>query len=185
MLVAAGTHLRAGHDWFSPTMRPRARADAGRQTAGDATRIGRRERRSVIGRTADAVALVDPRCRSRRRAAPSPRSASTGSDREAGRLYSASTRSPIACEFHSDESRASPSAKARPRRRILESLNTASCAPASDVSRRDNGYAISTPVEVQTPAAISRASSSTSRARGIPLRRHRLRRKLSHDAGPV
>ena len=63
-----------------------------------------------------------------------------------------------------------------------ESLNTACTRPVPVLYLvEDNGYAISVPVEVQTPGGdISRLVESFPNLKLLALRRHRLRRELSH-----
>ena len=62
ILVATVSHLRPGHDWCFPYYRDRALALALGVTPLDMFFGGRRlQRGPFVGRTADAVALVEPR----------------------------------------------------------------------------------------------------------------------------
>ena len=167
VLTAAGMHLRPGYDWFYPYYRDRAlclhaRHDAARDAAGRR----RREGRSEFRRPADAVALGPQAAQHPVAGQPDRHAVPARGRRRRSRhdLRARHRRSPIAHErFHADEvTYLSIGEGATSEGEFWESLNTA-CTRSVPVLYlvEDNGYAISVPVEVQTPGGdISRLVES-------------------------
>ena len=137
--------------------RPRALPRARRHAARDAAAGRGREGRPGVGRPPDAVALGPPPARTscRRAARPGTQCLQAVGCAEAGRLYRPPRTTSPAARRASTPTRSSTcrSARARPPKgEFWESLNTA-CGKRLPVVYlvQDNGYAISVPVEVQTP----------------------------------
>ena len=157
VLVAAAAHLRAGYDWFYPYYRDRAlclgpRHDAAR----DAARRRRRQGRSELGRPADAVALGPPRAQHPVAGQPDRHAVPAGGRlRRSRHDLRARRRDRRRAERfqHADEiTYVSIGDGATSEGEFWESLNTACTRPVPVLYLvEDNGYAISVPVEVQTP----------------------------------
>ena len=156
VLVAAGAHLRGGHDWFFPYYRDRALCLAIGFTAYEMllASVGSKDDPASGGRQ------MPSHWGHKRLNIPSQSSA-TGTQclhaigaSEAGRIYQRVTDiAERESKFHPDEvTYLSVGDGATSEGEFWESLNTA-CVKQLPVLFlvEDNGYAISTPVEVQTP----------------------------------
>jgi 2-oxoisovalerate dehydrogenase E1 component len=162
ILVAAGHHLRPGHDWFFPYYRDRALCLALGVTPLEMllASVGAKDDPANGGRQM-------PSHWGHRRINIPSQSSATGTQclhaigaAEAGRLYERLTAIPDREQrFHDDEvTYVSVGDGATSEGEFWESLNTA-CTEKLPVLYliEDNGYAISVPVEVQTPGGdISR-----------------------------
>ena len=183
VLVAAGRQLRPGYDWFFPYYRDRALCLAlGVTAARHVPGRRRRRRRSGQRRTPDAVALEQPGAEHplaeqlRRHALPPRRRVRRGrahlQPRRGHRI--AETR------YHADQvTYVSIGEGGDQRRRVLgvaQHRVQRSKAPVLFLVE-DNGYAISVPVEAQTPGGdISRIVERLPRPARVAVRRHRLHR---------
>ena len=162
VLVAAGAHLRGGHDWFFPYYRDRALCLAIGFTAYEMllASVGSKDDPASGGRQ------MPSHWGHKRLNIPSQSSA-TGTQclhaigaSEAGRIYQRVTDiAERESKFHPDEvTYLSVGDGATSEGEFWESLNTACTAKLPVLYLiEDNGYAISVPVEVQTPGGdISR-----------------------------
>ena len=157
VLTAAGMVLRPASDWFYPYYRDRALCLRARHDAArDAARRGRRQGRSGVGRTADALAL-GPQAPQHRLAVESDRNAVPAGHRlprkPAGMFEKITDIADREDHFHADEVvYMSVGEGATSEGEFWESLNSACTLKLPVVILvEDNGYAISVPVEVQTP----------------------------------
>ena len=188
--VAAGMHLRAGYDWFYPYYRDRALClQLGMTPLEMLLGAVGVQGRSELRRPADALALGPQGAQ---------HSVTEQPDRHPGAATPSAAARP-ACIYQrvaaipDREHRSHPDEivymsigdGATSEGEFWESLNTVCTRQVPIlIVVQDNGYAISVPVEVQTPGGdIAKLVASFPQPRGHQVRRHRLPRQLSRD-GP-
>ena len=162
ILVAAGQHLRGGYDWFFPYYRDRALCLALGVTALDMflASVGSKDDPANAGRQMPSHWSSVPLHIPSQSSTTAMQCLHAVGAAEAGRLYQRLTAVPDReSRFHDDEvTYVSVGDGATSEGEFWESLNT-TCSEKLPVLYlvEDNGYAISVPVEVQTPGAdISR-----------------------------